>query len=204
MVKSFLFVGLTVLLTNQVKAQSIPSLPSPTQAAKGQTQSMTVQSGSKASLSFGTSTTFGAAGNLQVTEGTKGGITSYMAPSSGSVTSSIGKTDTTNGITSAKISNLRASGTGPTSIGGSNINATDANFSSGDAVLSGVIGGIDIKIDPNKTQFTVDLGTVHDKDGKNIISGNQVSSGSAQSSVGTNTNVEINSTNFTSTFSQTF
>ena len=182
------------------------TVPSPVQQPKGQTSSITVQSGSKASLSFGTSTSFGTSANLSATEGSKIEVNARMSPQAGSITSSIGQgpNGNTEGITTAKIGNLRATGSGQTSINGSPINASDATFSSGDATLSGVTAKIGLELNPAQTSFLVNAATLHDASGRNMSSNNQITSGSANSNINSTTNVDIQTNNFTSTFSQTF
>ena len=182
------------------------TVPSPVQQPKGQTSSITVQSGSKASLSFGTSTSFGTSANLSATEGSKIEVNARMSPQAGSITSSIGQgpNGNTEGITTAKIGNLRATGSGQTSINGSPINASDATFSSGDATLSGVTAKIGLELNPGQTSFLVNAATLHDVSGRNMSSNNQIVSGSANSNINSTTNVDIQTNNFTSTFSQTF
>ncbi len=185
---------------------------------------MSTQSGSKSSLSFGSNTSFGVSVNMNTTEGTSTGVASGLAPSEGKLLFSIGS-GASPGLTSADISNLRATGGGATNIGGSPINVTgdNANFSSGVAELTGVQGNLDLKLDPTKTSFEARTNTLHKpainpdgvimqsaygsikgQDGPQSGDGSQNATASGSASVSTNTSVDIGSNSFTSFFLQAF
>lgn len=206
-----------LLAAQPVIAQKLPDVVAP---AKGLTVNLSLQSGSKSNLSFGTSTSFGASLNTQFSPGTTVTASSQFTPSQGSVTSSIGS-GATPGKTTATISNLRAQGNGATNVAGAPINATDANFASGNAVLDGVGANVSIVLNPLSSGFSVEtMPNIVGSSGCNSKSSNackftkddgtkpyadiQVSSGSATGSVNTNTNVDIGSSQFTSSFAQSF
>jgi hypothetical protein len=216
---------LALALAPLASAQTAPTLPNPSTflpgAQKG-TVNMSVQTGSRASLSFGTNTTF----------------TSSLLPApGGTIKSTIGD-GAVGGITTAKISNLKASGNGPAPFNGSTITTTDGLFSSGDAVLDGVKASIDLGLKETDTffkaattpissgnklfcgQFGTSCSEPTDPNSSGLGNGgsgacdatanptgcgsNQVSSASANAQVSSNTNVDIQSSNFTSTFVQGF
>ena len=190
----------------------MPSLPTLSAPAKGDTVNMTVSNGTKSSLNFGSSTIFGVSSNLSSTEGSSSAVSSQLAPSRGTLSFSIGIGATT-GSTSANIKNLRAIGGGDTTIGGSPIKVTgdNGNFSSGDAQLTGVQGKLDLDLDPTKTSFNSRTTTLHTtygsipgQDSAQIGKGSQNSSVGGSASVNTNTNVDINTSNFQSVFMQAF
>jgi len=196
-------------------AQALPDLPLP---EKGNTVNMSVQSGSRASLSFGSSTSFGTSASLSATNATSTSATSELKPLAGTVLFSIGA-GATAGTTTADIKNLRATGSGDTNVAGSPINVTgnNANFSSGTAALTGVQGTLQLTLDPVGTGFAARTGTIHEtygkdqagiangQDGKQLgAAASQVSNASANAMINSNTNVDINTTNFTQTFSQAF
>ena len=193
----------SALLATPLSAQNIPTLPNVTAAPQGRTLNMSVNSGTRSALSFGSSTSFGTSATLNSTEGTRTDSVSNMFPSAARVESSIGANNSQS--TSAKISNLKAASTsGPvvdvTGIKGANLDS----YASGEASLTGVTANINLEMDPSTTKFTVNTSTIHKPDGSPIVSENHVSSGSANGQVNSLTNVDINQTNFTNTFSQTF
>jgi hypothetical protein len=223
----FLSVG---VLVAPAWAQQIPSLPAPVAAAKGETVNISVQSGGKASLSFGSSTSFGTNVNLSSTSGSMTSASGKLKPASGSLNFSIGGVAGKEGQTSAVINNLRASGAGSaTDFSGTSASTEGENtsLSSGNATLTGVIGKLDLTIDPGtNTQFSVETRTTNftplttrpatpgpdGEDNKtcdsnaspNICSLTQVSSGSASAIINSSTNADINTSSYQSTFSQTF
>lgn len=196
-------------------------LPDVTIAPKGQTINMSMQTGSKSNLSFGTSTSFGANLSTQSSPGMTTTATSSFTPLEGSITSQIGANPNAIGKTTATIQNLRAQGTGQTNVAGQPILANDANFASGEAILDGVGATVSINLNPAKSGFAVEalpnvVGGIAcngssstacnytDIDGKKPYSDQQFASGNSNASITSNTTVDIGSTMFTSTFAQSF
>lgn len=196
-------------------------LPDVTVAPKGQTINMSLQSGSKSNLSFGTSTSFGANLSTQSSPGMTTTATSSFTPLEGSITSQIGANPNAIGRTTATIQNLRAQGTGQTNVAGQPILANDANFASGEAVLDGVGATVSINLNPAKSGFAVEalpnvVGGIACNgssstacsyttiDGKKPYADQQFASGNSNASITSNTTVDIGSTQFTSTFAQSF
>jgi len=194
-------------------------LPDVTPAPKGQTINMTLQTGSKSNLSFGTNTSFGASVSSQFSPGMTVTTTSAFTPSEASITSTIGE-GVTPAKTTATISNLRAQGTGATTVAGAPINATDANFASGNAVLDGLSASVNIVLDPLKSGFNVEAAPnvvgaaacspsssackYTKDDGTKPYTDQQFANGSSTASINTNTTVDINTSQFASSFSQSF
>lgn len=222
----FLSVG---VLVAPAWAQQIPSLPAPVAAAKGETVNISVQSGGKASLSFGSSSSFGTSVNLSSTSGSMTSAVGKLKPASGSMNFSIGGVAGKEGQTSAVINNVRASGTGSaTDFSGTTASTEgeNTNFSSGNATLTGVVGKLDLTIDPgDSTLFSVETRTSNftpltgagENAGASAIppvgdpttSSNtspltQVSNGAASAIINSSTNADINTSSYQSTFSQTF
>ena len=184
-------------LVAAVDAQVSPELPNLPKPTKGETINMSVQGGTRSQLSFGSSTSFGSSVNLNATEGTSANSSSSLAPSPGaSLTLTIGA-GAVPSVTSAKIENLKAT------------SATNSS-SSGNADLNGVQGKLDLTLDSTRTSFSAQTTTMHSSYGANgqhsapLKTGNQTSSASGNASVTSNTNVDINTSNFTSIFSQAF
>lgn len=211
--------GATCLL--QAGAGMAQKLPDVTIAPKGQTINLSLQTGSKSNLSFGTSTSFGANLSVQSSPGMTTTATSSFTPLEGSITSQIGANPNAIGKTTATIQNLRAQGTGQTNVAGAPILANDANFASGEAVLDGVGATVSINLNPAKSGFAVEalpnvVGGIacngsssnacsySDIDGKKPYADQQFASGNSNASITSNTTVDIGSTQFTSTFAQSF
>lgn len=180
-----------------VKAQVSPELPNLPKPTKGETINMSVQGGTRSQLSFGSSTSFGSSVSLNATDGTSANASSALAPAPGaSLTLSIGG-GAVPSVTAAKIENLKAT------------SATNSS-SSGNADLNGVQGKLDLTLDSTRTSFSAQTTTLHSRYGTNgqhsdqLKTGNQTSSASGNGSVNSNTNVDINTSNFTSIFSQAF
>ena len=201
------------------------SLPIPTAAAKGTTQNLSIQNGSKSSLAFGTNTSFGASLSTQSSPGMTTVIDSTFVPSSASISSSIGSTVGSPGITKAVISNLKAEGAGtiPTGNGGS-MTASTSNFASGNALLEGVGAKIDIDLaspggsrfsaiaTPNTVGYTpanscnINSGSClyTYESGKKPYEDQQFANGNATANITSNTTVDIQTNQFSSTFAQSF
>lgn len=211
--------AISVILISPFRADA-QKLPDVVPAPKGQTINMSLQTGSKSNLSFGTNTSFGSSLNTQFSPGTTVTSVSSFVPSEASITSSVG-IGATPGKTTATISNLKAEGSGSTTIGGAPINATNGNFASGNAVLDGLGASVSIQLDPLQSKFVVQsapniVGTAAcnpsastgckftKDDGTKPYAELQVSTGSATASVNTSTTVDIGTSQFASSFSQSF
>lgn len=195
-------------------------LPDVTVAPKGQTINLSLQTGSKSNLSFGSNTSFGASLSSQFSPGMTVTATSNFVPTTASIISNVGN-GTTLGKTSAAISNLRAAGNGPTTVAGAPINANDATFASGNALLDGVSATVDISLNGLKSGFTVQaLPNIvgggacsasetqscqySDAEGLKPYEVQQFANGSSTAQITTNTNVDIGTSQYTSSFAQSF
>jgi len=211
---------ITIVLSLSSGLAHAQKLPDVTPAPKGQTINMSLQTGSKSNLSFGTNSSFGASLSSQYSPGMTVTTTSNFNPSEASIHSEIG-TGSTPGKTTATISNLRAQGNGPTTVAGAPINALDANFASGNAILEGLTAGVKIILDPKLSLFEVEatpniIGSAGcnpssttackytKDDGTKPYPDQQFANGSSTGTVNTNTTVDIGTTQFSSSFSQSF
>ena len=222
--KSFTNAFALLALLSPIAAQA-QILPNPTAAEKGTTQNLSIQNGSKSSLAFGTNTAFGASLSTQSSPGMISVIESKFVPSTASITSSIGSGDTP-GVTRATISNLKAQGNGTLPIPGGDgtITSDQLNFASGNALLEGVGATVDISltgdggsnfsalVTPNTVGYTPDNScnlssgnclytTV---DGKKPYEEQQFANGNATATITSNTTVDIQTNQFSSTFAQSF
>ena len=207
-----------ILQVGMAFAQKIPDL---VVAPKGQTINMSLSTGSKSNLSFGTSTSFGANLSTQSTSGMTTTSVSSFTPLEASITSQIGMSPNALGKTTATISNLKAEGSGQTTVAGSSILAKDANFASGDAVLDGVGASVKINLNPQQSYFSVETApnivggvacnsssqtacSYTDVSGAKPYDELQISSGNAGANISSSTTVDIGTNQFTSSFSQSF
>ena len=200
-VKSVAVLAFSLVLDSAVFSQVLPSLPGLTQAPKGTTYNNSSQNGGSANLGFGSSTSFGVGVSLSGTEGTTTKTSAALAPSAGSISTSIGGGSSGNGITSAVISNIKAVGSGTTTAAGQTINSTgtDASMSSGNAELKGVTGSLNIVLDPAKTAFSASSEAINPSN-----TNTRISNGNANANITSNTTVDIKTSNFQSNFSQAY
>jgi len=226
MVKSLAHALAVIALASPIVARG-QTLPAPLPAEKGTTQNLSIQNGSKSSLAFGTNTSFGASLSTQSSPGMSVVIDSTFVPSSASISSSIGTSVDALGITKATISNLKAQGSGTLPVPGGNgtITSDQANFASGNAILEGVGANIDLSLDggdgskfsaivtPNTVGYTPGGVTCSlsagdclyaGADGKKPYSDQQFANGNATATITSNTTVDIQTNQFSSTFAQSF
>lgn len=198
-----------VLFNEQVgRSQTAYTLPGATALPeKGTTYNLSTQTGNKSSLNFGSSTMFGVSANMNASDGSRTSTSSSLAPKEGTLKFSIGDTS---GMTSAKISNLKSTSGITTSEGvihngGMVTVGSDGpgDFSSGDATLSGVSGSLQLMIDPAKTSFN-SLTELVNETGQLLGQGSQNSNASATATVNSATNVDINTSGFSTVFMQAF
>lgn len=203
--------------SNQTKAQAVQSLQAPTMGdlpslniGDSGTLKQTVTSGSKGSLTFGSSTSFGASSSLNSTLGVKTRSLSDVRlenSNDGSTeTNIISNTIGGSGSIRAEISNLRANNETPSN----GIDSTDSNYTNGSALLEGITSTNSLELDGENTVFTSEVQTIHNEsDFAQITSGNveqNSSIGSASSSAIINhqTVVDIDTNQFISSFQQAF
>jgi hypothetical protein len=195
-------------------------LPDVVAAPKGMTINISLQTGTKSNLSFGTNTSFGSNLSTQSSPGMTTTAVSSFTPLQASITSQIGD-GPAKGKTTANIANLRAQGTGETNIAGKPISAKDANFASGEAVLDGVGASVKIDLNPLKSAFIVETApnivggvacnsasttacSYSKTDGTKPYSDIQISSGNSGGNITSTTTVDIGTSQFTSSFAQSF
>ncbi len=217
-------------LVSAAHAQSVinPSGTTVVAPTGGGTENLSVTNGSRTSLSVGNSTAFGASANLSASKGLSAVSRSVLVPATAAVSSSIGTTGTTLGVTSINISNLTAKGGGtinPAAQGGigsaTTINSTEGQFASGDATIDGMNATVSMTIgknlevpDSQASFFAVVHPNVNGTDacsptvnqGCSYVKENDLVSGNAAASanLSTQTNIDIQANSFTQTFGQSF
>ena len=218
---SILFLGLNLIIINPNYSQAIEPLTAPSlgedlpslNIGDTGTINQTVSNGSKASLTFGSSTSFGASANLNSTPGTKSSVTTSVALEdttgiSNKITNTLGSSSTneSGNRISANISNLRANNESPSN----GLDSTDSNFSNGSVLLEGITSANELVLDDENTIFEVKLSTVHsESEFDNVSSINvddttSLGSGSASAVVNNQTVVDINTNQFVTTFQQAY
>ena len=219
-------------LAQSVTSVSAPSLPElqPLTPGTSGTLNQTVSTGSKASLSFGSSTSFGASASLSGTNMTTTTVTSKvklkdldvakvqngnaLCPTGNCISTRLGESSVggtiTKGSIKAEISNLRANNQ-------TDQNSEDSNYTNGKADLLGVTASNDLVLDGVGSEFSVSTRTIHNE-GETWKNGgakpeaitesagdeNQLSNGSASAVVNSQTTVDINTNQFVSTFQQAY
>lgn len=194
---------------------------------KGTTENLSVTNGSRTSLAVGNTSSFGASTNLSASAGLAALSRSVLIPSTIEVTSSIGSNPSKTGVTVINISNLTAKGGGTVLPGnqggldqGTTINSTEGQFASGDALIDGMGASVNMRIgesadSPNSEASFFAIVHPHIQSSTTcseptsglceytpggLVSGNAA----ASANLGTQTTIDINASNFTQTFAQSF
>jgi len=108
--KNQIFAALALVVASSQASFGQQALPLPAPAAKGETQNLSVTSGNRSTLTFGTSTNFGVSVSTQNSAGMTVMSRSELKPSLGTISSSVGVYGETPGRTIVNIGNLRAAG----------------------------------------------------------------------------------------------
>lgn len=220
--------GLVLALANPGSAQQLPTLAAP---VKGETQSMTLQTGSRSQLTFGSSTSIGTSASLNATDGSQATTKASLAPvQGGTVLFRIGSDEKSNASPiTANIENLKTSGSGTTNLSSSTIEGNNVNGSSGQAQITGIQSQLSFTIDSSRSEFsstattipnasnsdnsTTDTASVQNTSTTSPVTStttpttttnNRVANTSGAANISSNTNVDINNTNFTNVFMQAF
>ena len=189
-------------------AQTAPVLPAEQLAGPGQSVSINVTNGSRATLSVGTGNVFGVTSSMSGMAGTKIESKADLKPLEGKISTVLGASAEEGGMPSmsADIKNIRTMGGGTsnfTSGGGTTGNVDsveEASFAEGSTSLTGMSSAFDMTLDPAGTSFTTSL----TNSGDSSDATTNVSSASAAANVNSNINVDISNTTFSSAFSQNF
>ena len=197
-----------VLLAPVAMAQTAPALPAEQLAGPGQSVTINVSNGSRATLSVGTSNAFGVTSSMSGMSGSSIKSESSLAPLEGKISTSLGASEVEGGTPSiaADIKNVRTVGGGTsnfTSAGGTTgtvDSVDDAQFAEGSTTLTGMSSTFDMTLDPSNTSFVTNVVN----EGTNSEAVTNVSNASAAANVNSNINVDISNTTFSSAFSQNF
>ena len=189
-------------------AQTAPDLPPEMLAGPGQSVTVNVSSGSRATLSVGTSNAFGVTSSMNGMTGTKIESKASLKPLDGKISTTMGASESEGAPPSitADIKNVRTVGDGTsnfTSAGGTTGNVDsvgEAQFAEGSTSLVGMSSAFDMSLDPAETSFNTSLSN----DGTSSEAVTNVSNASAAANINSNINVDISNTSFSSAFSQNF
>lgn len=177
---------------------------------KGTSLTRSSSSGGKSSLSFGANTTFGTSANINATSGTKAESVSEIKFQSGTLTTTLGGED--NAVT-ADIGNIRANNLSLVDDGGTQttVNSDTNSYSNGNAALTGILQSNVIEMDGENSEFTTKISSVHGDSAsyeeiksENVSTDAQIASGSSGAMFSTTTEVDINTSDFVSSFQQAF
>ena len=184
------------------------------ESIKGSTVNSSKSTGTSTSLSFGSSTRFGTSSSVNATSATKsssesvfkvGNNTTGGCPSGGCIRSNIGDA---NGNITAKVSNIKANDL--QSFNDTLVNSSSNKYTNANAEITGIGAQNDITLDGNETIFKARSATVHSNAGFDSITSKllsndaQTSSASSSGFTSTNTNVDINVSDYVNTFQQAF
>ena len=202
-VRTYLFLFCSIIfplyIPSNVHAETESFLPEKMIAEPGETKNNSLTSGSRAVLSFGTSTTFGSNANVSGSSGYKAAVISEMKPTTGRFTSSFGA-DT--GIISATVGNIRSAGSGTFTGDNFTVESTDdASAAEGSANIAGVQTSIEFDFDDNSS-----TSVVIDPTG-DIDAGDQtLHTSNAAANITSNNAVDVNvsTSEFQNAFSQAF
>ena len=184
------------------------------ESIKGSTVNSSKSTGTSTSLSFGSSTRFGTSSSVNATSATKsssesvfkvGNNTTGGCPSGGCIRSNIGDA---NGNITAKVSNIKANDL--QSFNDTLVNSSSNKYTNANAEITGIGAQNEITLDGNETIFKARSATVHSNAGFDSITSKllsndaQTSSASSSGFTSTNTNVDINVSDYVNTFQQAF
>jgi len=184
------------------------------ESIKGSTVNSSKSTGTSTSLSFGSSTRFGTSASVNATSATKsssesvfkvGNNTTDGCPSGGCIRSNIGDA---NGNITAKVSNIKANDI--RNFNDTLVNSSSNKYTNANAEITGIGAQNEITLDGNETIFKARSATVHSNAGFDSITSKllsndaQTSSASSSGFTSTNTNVDINVSDYVNTFQQAF
>tara|TARA_Y100001968_G_scaffold272254_1_gene264346 strand:- start:3862 stop:4602 length:741 start_codon:yes stop_codon:yes gene_type:complete len=197
-------------------------------AAVGESKTNSLNTGTRASLSLGSNSSFGSSANVASTDAYKLDSKSVFVPQSGSWKSSFGESTSGNpeGAIKANVENIRSGGTGNVfdnlastaqSTGGDGdssstftpadsengylINASDAKTAEGEAVLEGVYSEIELVVKPEDTFTSTTIEYIPENADENAMA---TANGSANLGLSNSLNVDLSNTEFQNAFSQAF
>ena len=198
-------------------------------AAVGETKTNSLNTGTRASLSLGSSSSFGSSANVSSTDAYKLDSKSVFVPTSGKWKSSFGGVTAGNpeGTIKANVGNIRSAGTGPVfdnlastvqqtadsesksgssftpadSDSGYSLTATDATTAEGEAALEGVASEIDLVLKPDETFTSTVIEYIPDNTDENPMA---TANGGANLGLSNSLNVDLSNTAFQNAFSQAF
>ena len=179
-------------------------------SVKGTTLTRTVSSGGKSSLSFGSNTSFGTSASVNATSGSKVESISNLKFENATLTTRLGGD---NDRVTADIGNIRANDLGSHSTESENttVDSLSNTYSNGSADISGIFQENQLDLNGSDSTFITKASTVHGDSGDfaeikdvNQSEEAQTASGSSAALMSTNTNVDINTSEFVNSFQQAY
>ncbi len=192
---------------SMVKAETVTKpesfMPAEMIAAPGETKNNSLTTGTRAVLSFGTSTTFGSNVNVSGSAGYKTAAQSQITPTTGSITSSFGGgtgSGTDRGVVTAVVGNIRSAGSGTFSGDNFSLESDDTSAAEGSATMTGVETAISLDIDKNSST-SVEINPSDNAADNDII---HTANGAANNNLSNNIDVNVSNSTFHNEFSQAF
>ena len=177
---------------------------------KGTSLTRSVSSGGKSSLSFGSNTTFGTSASVNATSGTKVESISNLKFDNATLTTRLGGDSER---VTADIGNIRANdlGSHSTASGDTTVDSFSNTYSNGSADITGIFQANELELNGQESTFTTKASTVHGDSAvfdeikaENQSGEAQTASGSSAAMLSTNTNVDINTSEFVNSFQQAY
>jgi hypothetical protein len=184
----------------KVHAEPEPFLPAEMIAAPGETKNNSLTSGSRAVLSFGTSTTFGSNANVSGSSGYDVSVISEMKPTVGKFTSSYGDGPDA-GVVTATVGNIRSAGTGSFSGDNFSVESNDTSAAEGSANLTGVKTSIEFDFDQNSITSVAITPSGDLPEGDEVL---HTANGAANNTSNNSIDVNVSTSEFQNAFSQAF
>tara|TARA_B100000579_G_scaffold365469_1_gene324839 strand:+ start:839 stop:1498 length:660 start_codon:yes stop_codon:yes gene_type:complete len=184
----------------KVHAEPESFLPAEMIAAPGETKNNSLTSGSRAVLSFGTSTNFGSNANVTGSSGYNVNVKAEMKPRAGKFTSSYGE-GADAGVITATVGNIRSAGTGSFSGDNFSVESDDTSAAEGSANMTGVKTSIDFNFDEQSITSVAITPKGNLPEGDETL---HTANGSANNSSNNTIDVNVSTSEFQNAFSQAF
>ena len=161
-------------------------------------------------LTFGSNTTFGTSASVNATSGTKVESISNLKFENATLTTRLGGDSER---VTADIGNIRANdlGSHSTESGDTTVDSLSNTYSNGSADITGIFQANELELNGEASTFTTKASTVHGDSAvfdeikaENPSGEAQTASGSSAAMLSTNTNVDINTSEFVNSFQQAY
>ena len=188
-------------------------MPSEMIAAPGETKNNSLTTGTRAVLSFGTSTSFGSSANVSSSSGYNVQSVSEVKPTKGSFAAKFGDGDQ-KGVITAVVGNIRSAGSGTFEGDNFSVESDDTSAAEGSATMTGIETAISLDFDKSsftsttiKPSETITTDTDGNSSTKLLMENDEelhTANGGATTSMQNNIDVNVSNSTFNQAFSQAF